>query len=333
MKRLLNVRGLGVAVLLLASGSLVARHALATTTLQAEEDGTDSVAMWYLGPLIGNVTGYGGNIYYVSVTLQAMTNEAGPSPTVTFSTNQPLLLSLSPSGGPFACGAYECANVVVTAIAPSFVTAQSPPADYNISVTATWDGDLASNPVSVFINTPYSNTVVNEGQYCSSPGVCNCAALGKTGQTGYATLLDVYARDLFANALVQIPANETLHGQLWLNSGGWTSALGNPTAGTWPITKWNSEYSFPDYYFICSPNPSSLTPPPTSYGTNGVVTVFTETQDYWIGSTTNGSGVCTQVDFAALYADHGIQGGAEIPGYPGTSECNSTYNVNPIPPL
>jgi hypothetical protein len=58
MKRLINVRVVGVAMLLLASGSLVARHGLATTsTLQAEEDGTDSVAMWYLGPLIGNVTG------------------------------------------------------------------------------------------------------------------------------------------------------------------------------------------------------------------------------------------------------------------------------------
>jgi len=57
MKNLLSVRALGVAALLLASGSLVVRQGLATTTLKAEEDGTPSVAMWYLGPGIGNVTG------------------------------------------------------------------------------------------------------------------------------------------------------------------------------------------------------------------------------------------------------------------------------------
>jgi len=248
------------------------------------------------------------------VTLQAVTNDTDPSPTVTFSTNKPLLLSLSPSGGPYACAPYVCANVVITAIAPSFVTAQSPPADYNITVTATWD-DLVSNDVQVFNNIPYYNYVVNEGQYCSSPGVCNCNSSNfypGQGRTGYVTLIDVYARDLFGNTLVQIPANETLKDQLYLGSGGWTSALGNPKPGAWPITAWNSDISFPDYYFVCSPNPSSFTPPPTSYGTGGVIAVFTETQNYWSGSAANGSGVCTRVNYVQLYTDHGVQGGAEI---------------------
>lgn len=323
------MRGLGVAALLLASGSLVASRALAVSqlTVQAEEDGTNSSAIWYLGSGIGNVTGYGGNIYYDTITVYAHRppDDDNPNPTVTWSTNKPLLLSLTPTGP-------SNTMVNILALAPSYVTPQSPPPDYNISVTVTWDG-VASLPWPVFINTPYSNTVVDEGEYCSSPGVCNCNAGFKPGQTGYVTLLDVYVRDLFGNALVQIPANETLKNPLYLGSGGWTSSLGVPAQWQWPLDLWNSEYSFPDYYWICSPNAGSLVPPLTDYGTSGVAAVITLTQNYWVGITTNGYGVCTQVDYIQLYTDHGVQDGAVAPGYPGTTLCGPSYFINPIPPL
>ena len=308
---------------LAAGGLFLPQMAFAIGVPKLQADNSTYAAIWYLGPGISNVTGYGGNVYNTTITANATAppGDDNPHPVITYQTNEPSIISLTPNG----------ASVLITAIGPSYTTAQSQPV-YNVTITATWDGEQ-SPPVYLLVNIPYSNTVVNEGQYCSSPGVCNCNAGFKPGQTGYVTLLDVYVRDLFGNALVQIPANETLKDPLYLGTGGWTSSLGVPTQGKWPLNLWNSEYSFPDYYWICSPNPGSLTPPLTNYGTSGVIAVFTETQNYWIGSTTNGSGVCTQVDYSQLYTDHGVQGGAEIPGYPATTLCGPSYFINPIPPL
>jgi hypothetical protein len=47
--------------------------------------------------------------------------------------------------------------------------------------------------------------------------------------------------------------------------------------------------------------------------------VFSETQNYYIGSTTtNGSGLCTQASAANLYTNYGAQSNIQPPAYPAT---------------
>jgi hypothetical protein len=91
------------------------------------------------------------------------------------------------------------------------------------------------------------------------------------------------------------------------------SPLGNPPQSTWATTSWNSQYTFPDYYSICTSNPSSLSPPPTSSGCCGAE-VFSETQNYYIGnSTTNGDGLCTQANAVQLNTNNGAQSNTQPP--------------------
>jgi len=179
---------------------------------------------------------------------------------------------------------------------------------------------------------PYANYVVNKGQWCSSPGSCDCnAANFYPGQnlTGYVTLWNVYTEDLFGNYLTQVGTNEVLFNQLFLGTGGWTSPpFSNPAQSTWATTEWNSNYTFPDYYWICWSGP--LYPPLTSSGSGGPE-VFSETQNYYIGnSTTNGYGLCTQANAVELYTNNGSQSNTQPPAYPATVCANrTTLNTKP----
>lgn len=271
-------------------------------------------------PPVGSVPiGYG-----TEISLEAASSDPNPNPTVTWSTNQPSLLQLVPE---FMIGGIS--YYTAEAIGPSFTYPQSPPANYNISVTVTRDG-VKSAPFPIFINIPYANYVVNTGQYCSAFDKCDCNAAGfYSGYTGYVTLNNVYTEDLFGNYLTRISTNETLFNQLWLGTGGWTSSLGNPKQSNWSSAQWNSGYSFPDYYSFCTSTPSSFTPPPTYSGSGGTE-FFTETQNYWIESTTNGWGLCTQASAADLYTNHGAQSNVQPPAYP-AAVCANRTNLNTAP--
>ena len=214
---------------------------------------------------------------------------------------------------------------------PSYTTPQTPPPIYNIQVTVTWDGQLSA-PYPVFVNIPYSNTVVNKGQYCTAFNVCDCNAIGNTGYTGYVTLNYVYVRDLFANALTEIDSNESLFNQQLLGTGNWTSQyFPNPKQSSWEASQWLNSYYFGDYFSICSTNPAFFTPEPTYSGSGGPP-VFSETQDYmdWRSLNRNHVGVCTQGASVSLNTNNGDQSNAHIPGYPGTICTNkTTYNTKP----
>ena len=205
-----------------------------------------------------------------------------------------------------------------------------PPANYNISVT--WDG-VQSASFPVFINMPYANYTVNTGQYCTAFDHCDCNSTGfypGLGYTGYVTLNNVYTEDLFNNYITRIGTNETLFNQLWLGSGGWTSPpISNPAQSNWTTGRWNSDYTFPDYFWICTSAPYNFSPEPTYSGTGGT-RVFSQTQNYWIGSTTNGSGLCTQASAVDLYTNHGAQSNIQAPAYPATVCANrTTLNTQP----
>jgi len=157
MKKLFNVQVFGFAVLVAFSASIVTA---ATPTITY--GGTSSAAIWYLGP--GQVDENG---YYVDGLLVATNpGDTNPSPSIYWSTNINSLLGIVPQSGD--------KSAKITSKGPSYTTAQSPPPVYNITVTVTWDG-VASAPFPVFINVPYSNTVVNAGQFCNSNG-CDCNA-------------------------------------------------------------------------------------------------------------------------------------------------------------
>jgi len=61
--------------------------------------------------------------------------------------------------------------VLAQAIGPRFPYPQLPPANWNVTVTVTWD-EVQSVPFRVFINMPYANVTVNTGHYCSG-GQCD----------------------------------------------------------------------------------------------------------------------------------------------------------------
>lgn len=114
--------------------------------------------------------------------------------------NIPSLLTLYPSGSPPR-------SALIVTNGPSYTTAQSGNPNYNIQVTVTWDG-MVSAPYLVFNNVPYSNTVVNAGQFCNANG-CDCNANNPgAGLQGFNTLNQVYVRDLFGNALTPIVLHE-----------------------------------------------------------------------------------------------------------------------------
>jgi hypothetical protein len=296
-------------ILLLAGAAQVSAQPKITLS-----NGATSASIWYFGP---GITGKVASGYLTFQTLQATDPaDTNPNPTITWSTNQPSLLQLASQQFTNKTSYYTA-----QAIGPSFTFAQLPPPTYNISVVVTWDG-VKSASFPIFINMPYANHAADEGQYCSA-GSCDCNAFypGK-GYTGYITLYNVQTEDLFSNYLTAVGTNEVLFNQLWLGTGGWTGT--NPAQSKWTTAQWNSQYTFPDWYWICTSNPSSLSPPPTSSGSGGAA-VFTETQDYYIGSsTTTGSGLCTQANAVTLSTNNGAQSNTQPPAYPATVCANRT---------
>jgi hypothetical protein len=180
-------------------------------------NGATSASIWYMGP---GITGTVPNGYLTFQTLQATyPADTKPNPTITWSTNQPSLLKLTSQQFTNKTSYY-----VAQATGPSFIFAQLPPPTYNISVFVTWDG-VKSASFQMFINMPYANQVVNEGQYCAAFDQCDCNAFFPgQGYTGFETLNNVYTEDLFTNYMAQTDTNEVLFNQIFLDAPGWDGA-------------------------------------------------------------------------------------------------------------
>jgi hypothetical protein len=153
----------------------------------------------------------------------------------------------------------------------------------------------------VFLNTPYTMTTSNPGQFCNFMG-CDCAARGLSGYVGYVSLVTHGVADILGSTLAPIHLNETLEKQQWFPPS--YAGAGNPAATPWYPSDWNSNNTFNDYLSICAPSGTSVTPRPASSG-SGTTILFNETQKFWIGSTTHFVSVCVQRGVLTLYTDHG----------------------------
>lgn len=314
MKRLVKRHGFGLAALVALSVSLAATPAIAAQpTIHGPTLYYNSAALWYLGPG-GASTGYNTS---TTLTATAPPGDTNPDPSIYWSVNYASLLQLFPSGSP-------ATSALIVTKGPSYTTQQTG-VNYNIQVTVTWDG-MVSAPFPVFNNVPYSNTVVNAGQFCNSNG-CDCDAI-YPGQndSGYTTLNQVYVRDLFGNVLTPINLHETLENIKYTN--GWANPpVRPPTATSWIPSYWTG-YWFPDYFGVCLPPGTQSTPPVTGSGSGGTAGLNL-TQKYWIGTTSPGFGlgICTQANVSTLYTNNGAESDIQIPGFPSTI-CNMGQTLN-----
>jgi hypothetical protein len=313
-------------------------------------DGSTSAAFWYLGGVPGTTCDTGlacVDGYYLQTRLlvAAPPNDTNPNPTIKWSTNSTKLsLSDDPSASP--TGSAE----ILTSQASSD-TVQStllPPSQWSIHVTVTYDG-IASDPFPVYINTPFSVTTNNMGQYCDASGACDCQATGffpppppppppppsNSLYVGYVTLSQDRVFDILQNQLdVPIRLHETLENPQLL--GGWQGTANPiPIAGTWgPNGRngWNGDNrTFNDYFSVCSNDTSNLSPPPTFSGQGTSTPVFNVTQKFWIGSvvtlTNPFNGACVQRALLTLFDDHGTSTNEQVPGIPATI-CSPGNVVN-----
>ncbi len=230
MKGLRAFGPFAIGAALATGGLLMPQMAFAIGVPKLQADSSSYAAIWFLGPAaISNVTGYGGNVYYTSITAYATAppGDDNPHPVITYQTNQPSIISLTPNG----------ASVLITAIGPSYTTKQSQPV-YKVTVTVTCGtaiSPLQSTYSSTFL---FSNSVVlMKASIAHRRGLATATrASSRARPAWYITLLDVYVKDLFSNTLVQVPANETLKDPLYLGTGGWTSSLGVLHRGSGPLT-------------------------------------------------------------------------------------------------
>ena len=301
--------GIGAMILI---GAL---HAAAQTVpvITNAADGSSSAAFWYLGGG-SSVDGY---LVQWRVNLTAPAGDTNPTPTITWSSDRTDLISIAPAS--------DGLSAVLTALRSSDTTRPGSfptPSSYNIHITAVYDG-VSSAGFPVYLNTPFAMTT-SASQYCSG-GVCSCDAFfPREGDHGYITLNVSSVQDILGETLVPIRLNESLENQHFV-AAGWVGS-GFPVAGKWTpaggsgAAPWQSNNTFNDYFYICTTN-TTRTPPITSYG-SGTTAIFTETQKFWIGTTTAFSGVCAQRGLVTLYTDHGGNSSVIVPGIPSGTICN-----------
>ena len=135
-----------------------------TPSIYGPGDST-SVTFWYLGGA-PSTTGYSTTAVLM---LQPPTPPA-PNPTIKWSTDSPSRLAIAP--------ATDGTSVTLTSLGASAYQK-----GFDMHVTVTYNGKTSS-PFPVFIDTPYTMTTSQPGQYCNGNG-CGCAALGYLGYFGY----------------------------------------------------------------------------------------------------------------------------------------------------
>jgi len=316
MKRrtLTNFGRISLAPLLAAGAVLCVSRAMAQPVISNAANGSSSAAFWYLNGLPSCCSDSpNGAIYYTQWQLNVYIPPGG-SGTPVWSTDSPLLVSIAPAANGL--------SAILTAQGPSNTIAQGQ-ATYNIHIYVTENG-VQSAPFPVYINTPFSFAITSSGQYCNSNGDCDCKAAGLNGYTGYITASYDQGYDILGNALVPIDFHETIENQQFV-APGWKGKVGSPTASGWAATQWQPGNLWIDFYTLCGTG--VLNPPATSSG-NGTTAGFTETQKFWIGTTTtNFTGSCIDRNATTFYTDHGASSNLQTPGIP-ASICNQGQFAN-----
>lgn len=273
-------------------------------------------AIWYFNGAPAMDDGYDTS---VTLTLRPP-SPADPSPTVSWSTDSPEKVSLSPST--------DGTTVVVRSLSASALSA-----GYDIHVTVSYDG-TKSTPFPLFVNTPRTMRTSLPGQFCTSSG-CDCSALGAAGAIGYATAVKHQIAGIDGVWLqTPISVNESLEKQQWIAPNYQTAyasgVLKNPTASAWAPSDWVTNASgsrFIDIFSVCASPNWPYTPIPSSYSVNGTITLFNETQKFWVGSRTHFRGTCVQRGVVTLYADHGTLTNYTSP-IVDNSDCNQGNVIN-----
>ncbi len=219
--------------------------------------GANSVAFWYLGGA-PSIDGYS-----VQQQVTLTTNSSNLSPTITWSTDSPARVSITSNS----------AGALLLSTGPSAFQA-----GYDVHVTVTVDG-VQSLPFPVFINTPFTMTTSDFGEYCNSNG-CGCSADGHAGWAGYANLVEHFVTDLLGAKFGPITLNESLENQQWLNAT--YAILTYPAATSWTANNWvTSRTAFQDEFSLCVLNPRQpLVPALGSYSPDGGTAVFNQTQKF-----------------------------------------------------
>ncbi len=238
---------------------------------------TTSAAFWYLNGA-PSIDGY----YVQWGPFTANPNWPGQNPTVTWSTDTPgkLMLTVDPS--------------TLTATATSTGASSNNSGTYDIHITVSLDG-FNSDPFPIYIDTPYGMTTSIAGDSCSSIS---------RPDPGYVTDVSHGIYDLIGYTLVPITTNESLEKIQLIN--GYSSNNSNwnlnIAQGVWDPGDWITVPSkFIDNLWACG----SLTPTPQSYNESGTNAVVNETQKFWVGSSSQFSGTCTQRGVVTLFTDHG----------------------------
>jgi hypothetical protein len=209
------------------------------------------------------------------------TNTSDPNPTITWSTDSPSKVQITPNG---------TTGATLTALGHS-----SPGTTYDINVRVTVDG-IQSAAFPVYINTPWTQSHTGP----SSPATCS-AIFGLGYPNGWVGRVTNTVTDLAGNQIVPIDARETFENDKSLYT---NEDWGPPSSeAKWPATDWVNN-AFLDTYALCWGGSPAPTPPTVSWSTNGTTAINSDTQKYWLGSTTRFSGECTQRQWITWYTDH-----------------------------
>jgi hypothetical protein len=227
--------------------------------------------------------------YYAQTVLTMVPpNQGNPSPSIQWSSDSPSRLAIAPSG--------DGRSATLTALGPSGFQA-----GYDIHVTVTYDG-TPSSPFPVFINTPFTMTTSTDVASYTCQQINGPPPQGSTGWEGYGNVVAHGIADLVGQTLIPINVKESLEKQTWYPAS--YQGGSNPAATPWLWNQWIGN-TFDDLFSICAATPNNLNPHPTSYNPSGGTRLFDETQKFWIGTTTDFTGVCVQRGVVTLYTNHG----------------------------
>jgi len=272
-------------------------------------DGSTSAAMWFLGHGIASCcTGLAPNLYFAQTTAVLTNNSGDPTPTIVWSTDTPDSLQITPGSGAL--------SATLTALAPSTHTSS------DINVWATVDGVQTAN-LPIYINTPYSVSNGGAVNQASSPTV-SCVARGYS--VGYTTIVTNTITDRTGViALTKIDLNETLEHQIDAPGGNWPF----PTAGAWPVSSvaWTTNTNYIDYLAICATGTEGYSPALANYNTSTTTLGFSETQKFWIGSTSAYTGECAQINDTQLNTSYPVQTQQTTPGSTPTQQAACAVNT------
>lgn len=251
--------------------------------------GATSAAFWYLGGVSPNCCSDITNKYWTVWAVNLTTNTSDPTPTIVWSTDSSTKVSIAPNG---------TTGATLTALGHS-----SAGTTYDINIWVTVDGVQSAN-FPVYINTPWTQS--HTGPTAST----TCTALFGLGTpNGWVGQVTNSLTDLAGNQVIPIDARETFENDKALYTG---ENWGVSSEASWPATDWSSN-SFVDTYAMCWGGSPAPTPATTSWNTSGTTAINSDTQKYWMGSTSRFQGECSQRHALTWYTDHAVLSSVTTP--------------------